>query len=339
MTDTANPSAAMPPKPSVIVTRKLPDAIETRMAELFQVSLNLTDTPFTKDQLKDAVAKADVLVPTVTDTIDEEVVGAAGPQLKLIANFGAGVDHLDINAIHQKGIRVSNTPGVLTNDTADLAMALLLAVPRRIFEGERILRDGRWTGWTPTFLMGGRLEGKRLGIIGLGRIGQAVARRAKAFGLSVHYHSRKPVPADMEEELGATYWADLDAMLGRVDFVSIHCPLTSKTHHLIDRDRLKAMQPHVVLINTARGGIVDETALAEFLSTGRIAGAGLDVFEEEPAINETLLTLDNVVLLPHMGSSTREARAAMGEKVLINIRTFIDGHSPPDRVLPRRTTA
>ncbi len=325
-------------RPKVVVTRKLPDSIETRMAELFDVDLNLTDTPMDAEALAAAVKRADVLVPTVTDNLDASIINQAGNQLKLIANFGAGVDHLDVIAAHNKGIKVSNTPGVLTDDTADLAMALLLSVPRRIFEGERILRDGRWTGWTPTFLMGSRLSGKRLGIVGLGRIGQAVAHRAKAFGLSIHYHSRKRAPDSVEEELGATYWQDLDAMLGRIDFLSIHCPLTPSTKHLIDRQRLKAMQPHAILVNTARGGIVDEKALADFLDSGRLAGAGLDVFEEEPAINETLLTLDNVVLLPHMGSSTREARIAMGEKVLINIRTFMDGHSPPDRVLPRRTT-
>jgi len=321
-------------RPKVIVTRKLPDSIETRMAELFDVTLNLKDKPFTQDQLKAAVAEADVLVPTVTDTIDADVIAAAGDKLKLIANFGAGVDHINIDAAQAKHIAVTNTPGVLTEDTADLTMALLLSVPRRLFEGEKILRAGEWTGWTPTFLMGHRIQGKRLGIIGMGRIGQAVARRAKAFNMSVHYHKRTRLPEQTEHELEATYWDDLDQMLTRMDFISINCPLTDETHRLLDRTRLKKLQPHAVIINTARGEIVDEESLADLIEVGRIAGAGLDVFEEEPQINPKLLELDNVVLLPHMGSATIEARVAMGEKVLINIRAFVDSHRPPDRVIP-----
>ncbi|WP_417450393.1 2-hydroxyacid dehydrogenase [Kordiimonas sp.] len=321
-------------RPKVIVTRKLPDNIETRMAELFDVTLNLGDKPLGKAALQKAVAEADVLVPTVTDDIDAEVIAAAGKKLKLIANFGAGVNHIDVAAAQEKGIAVTNTPGVLTEDTADLAMALILSVPRRLFEGEKILRSGEWTGWTPTFLMGRRIQGKRLGIIGMGRIGTAIARRAKAFNMAVHYHKRKRLPAEMERELEATYWDDLDEMLSRMDFVSINCPLTEDTHHLLDRTRLKKLQPHAVIINTARGEIIDEEALADLIEVGRIAGAGLDVFEQEPEINPKLLELDNVVLLPHMGSATVEARMAMGEKVLINIRTFVDGHRPPDRVLP-----
>lgn len=323
-----------PHKPKVIVTRKLPDSIETRMAELFDVQLNLTDTPFSEDQLIAAVQTADVLVPTVTDKISEKVISAAGPQLKLIANFGAGTNHIDMKAAVAAKIPVTNTPGVLTDDTADLALSLLLAVPRRIFEGEKILRDGNWTGWTPTFLMGHRVQGKRLGIVGMGRIGRAIAKRARAFNISVHYHNRTRLPHDVEHELEATYWEDLDQMLGRMDFVSINCPLTDQTHHLFDLERLKKMQPHAILINTARGEIVDEDALADMLAIRRLAGAGLDVFEQEPAINAKLLELDNVVLLPHMGSATLEGRAAMGEKVLINIQSFMDGHRPPDRVLP-----
>ncbi|MFC3050334.1 2-hydroxyacid dehydrogenase [Kordiimonas pumila] len=321
-------------RPKVVVTRKLPDSIETRMAELFNVTLNLADTPLTQDELKAAVAEADVLVPTVTDTIDSDVLAAAGKKLKLIANFGAGVDHIDLAAAHEKGITVTNTPGVLTEDTADLAMALILSVPRRLFEGEKILRSGDWTGWTPTFLMGHRIQGKRLGIIGMGRIGRAVARRAKAFNMSIHYHKRTRLPEQVEDEMEATYWEDLDQMLARMDFVSVNCPLTDETYKLLDRNRLKKLQPHAVIINTARGGIVDEEALADLIEVGRIAGAGLDVFEEEPTINPKLLELDNVVLLPHMGSATIEGRVAMGEKVLINIRTFVDKHRPPDRVLP-----
>jgi len=321
-------------RPKVIVTRKLPDSIVTRMAELFDVTLNLKDKPFTQDQLKAAIAEADVLVPTVTDNINADVIGAAGEKLKLIANFGAGVDHIDVEAAQAKNINVTNTPGVLTEDTADLTMALLLSVPRRLFEGEKILRAGEWTGWTPTFLMGHRIQGKRLGIIGMGRIGQAVARRAQAFNMSVHYHKRTRLPEQTEMDLEATYWDDLDEMLTRMDFISVNCPLTEDTHRLLNRDRLKKLQPHAVIINTARGEIVDEEALADLIEVGRIAGAGLDVFEEEPQINAKLLELENVVLLPHMGSATIEARVGMGEKVLINIRAFTDGHRPPDRVLP-----
>jgi len=321
-------------RPKVIVTRKLPDSIETRMAELFDVKLNLADTPMTADQLKAAVAEADVLVPTVTDDIDADVLAAAGEGLTLIANFGAGVDHIDLTAAKDRGIKVTNTPGVLTEDTADLTMALLLSVPRRLFEGEKILRAGEWTGWTPTFLMGHRIAGKRLGIIGMGRIGRAVARRARAFNMAVHYHNRTQLPQDVEAELEATYWEDLDQMLGRMDIVSVNCPLTEDTHRLLDRDRLKKLQPHAVIINTARGEIIDEEALADLIEVGRIAGAGLDVFEAEPTINPKLLALENVVLLPHMGSATIEGRMAMGEKVLINIQAYADGHRPPDRVLP-----
>lgn len=321
-------------RPKVIVTRKLPDPIETRMAELFDVTLNLADTPMDAAALKAAVADADVLVPTVTDDISAEIIAAAGKKLKLIANFGAGVNHIDLKAASGKGINVTNTPGVLTEDTADLTMALLLSVPRRLFEGEKILRAGEWTGWTPTFLMGHRIQGKRLGIIGMGRIGRAVARRARAFNMAVHYHNRSQLPAEVESELEATYWEDLDQMLTRMDFVSVNCPLTADTHRLLDRTRLKKLQPHAVIINTARGEIIDEEALADLIEVGRIAGAGLDVFEAEPEINPKLLSLDNVVLLPHMGSATVEARTAMGEKVLINIQAFTDGHRSPDRVLP-----
>ena len=316
------------------MTRKLPDPIETRMAELFDVNLNLSDTPMDEEALKAAIAEADVLVPTVTDDINADVIAAAGENMKLIANFGAGVNHIDVKAAAGAGIAVTNTPGVLTEDTADLTMALLLSVPRRLFEGEKILRAGEWSGWTPTFLMGHRIQGKRLGIIGMGRIGRAVARRAKAFNMAVHYHNRSQLPAEVEEELEATYWADLDEMLSRMDFVSVNCPLTADTHHLLDRERMKKLQPHAVIINTARGEIIDETALADLLEVGRIAGAGLDVFEAEPEINSKLLELENVVLLPHMGSATVEARTGMGEKVLINIQAFTDGHRPPDRVLP-----
>ncbi len=320
-------------KPLVIVTRKLPDAIETRMMELFRVELNVDDAPLTQEQLSDAVKRADVLVPTVTDRIDGRILAHAGSQLRLIANFGTGVDHIDLAAARQRGITVTNTPGVLTEDTADMTMALILAVPRRLTEGERLLRSGKWEGWSPTWMLGHRIWGKRLGIIGMGRIGQAVARRAKAFGLSIHYHNRHRVAAEVEEELEATYWESLDQMLARMDIISINCPHTPATYHLLSARRLQLLQPRCYIINTARGEVVDENALVRLLEQEKIAGAGLDVFEQEPAINPKLMAMDNVVLLPHMGSATLEGRLDMGEKVLINIKTFVDGHTPPDRVL------
>jgi len=322
-------------KPKVIVTRKLPDPVETRMRELFDAELNVDDVPFTRARLADALARADVLAPTITDKIDAELIAGAGEKLKLIANFGVGVDHIDIPAALAKGIAVTNTPGVLTEDTADLTMALIMAVARRILEGAQAVQAGTFTGWTPTWMMGRRVTGKRLGIIGMGRIGQAVARRAKAFGLQIHYHNRKPVPSRIAEELEATYWESLDQMLARVDIVSVHSPHTPATYHLLSARRLKLLQPHAIVINTARGEIIDEQALADLLAQGKIAGAGLDVFEFEPTINAKLLKLPNAVLLPHMGSATLEGRIDMGEKVIINIRTWMDGHKPPDRVLPQ----
>jgi lactate dehydrogenase-like 2-hydroxyacid dehydrogenase len=321
-------------KPKVIVTRKLPDPVETRMRELFDTELNLTDAGMTRAQLSDAVARAEVLAPTITDKIDATLLERAGPQLKLIANFGAGVDHIDVAAANARGITVTNTPGVLTEDTADLTMALIMAVARRIVEGANVAQAGGFAGWTPTWMMGHRITGKRLGIIGMGRIGQAVARRARAFGLQIHYHNRKAVSPRIAEELEATYWESLDQMLGRTDIVTVHSPHTPATYHLLSARRLKLLQPHAILINTARGEIIDETALAELLRTGAIAGAGLDVFEFEPKINPKLLGLPNAVLLPHLGSATIEGRIDMGEKVIINIRTWMDGHKPPDRVIP-----
>ncbi|WP_297691354.1 D-glycerate dehydrogenase [Phenylobacterium sp.] len=322
-------------KPKVIVTRKLPDPVETRMRELFDAELNVDDVPFTRARLADALARADVLAPTITDKIDAELIAGAGEKLKLIANFGVGVDHIDIPAALAKGIAVTNTPGVLTEDTADLTMALIMAVARRILEGAQAVQAGTFTGWTPTWMMGRRVTGKRLGIIGMGRIGQAVARRAKAFGLQIHYHNRKPVSSRIAEELEATYWESLDQMLARVDIVSVHSPHTPATYHLLSARRLKLLQPHAIVINTARGEIIDEQALADLLAQGKIAGAGLDVFEFEPTINAKLLKLPNAVLLPHMGSATLEGRIDMGEKVIINIRTWMDGHKPPDRILPQ----
>ncbi len=320
-------------RPFVIVTRKLSDPIETRMMELFACRLNLDDTPLSKPELIAAVERADVLVPTVTDRIDAEVLEAAGPSLKLIASFGTGVDHVDLAAAQRRGIIVTNTPGVLTEDTADMTMALILAVSRRLAEGERLIRSGGWTGWGPTSMLGHRIWGKRLGIVGMGRIGMALARRAKGFGLSVHYHNRRPVPEEIESSLEATYWESLDQMLAHMDIVSVNCPHTPATYHLLSARRLRLLQPQAILVNTARGEIVDEEELLRLLETRAIAGAGLDVFEHEPAIDPRLPALDNVVLLPHMGSATIEGRLAMGEKVIINIKTFTDGHRPPDRVL------
>jgi len=320
-------------KPTVVVTRRLPEAVETRMMELFETRLNRDDIPMSPAELAEAVRTADVLVPTVTDRIDRAVIEAAGPQLKLIASFSTGVDHIDLAAAQEKGITVTNTPGVLTEDTADMTMALILAVPRRLIEGERAVREGTCTGWSPTWMLGHRISGKRLGIIGMGRIGRAVARRAAGFGLSVHYHNRRRVHPDVEAELQATYWDSLDQMLAHMDIISVNCPHTPATYHLLSARRLRLLKPDAYIVNTSRGEVIDEDTLAEMLRTRAIAGAGLDVFEHEPSVNPKLLRLDNVVLMPHMGSATIEGRQAMGEKVIINIRTFADGHKPPDRVL------
>src|SRR6266446_1862942 len=320
-------------KPIIVVTRKLPDRVETRMRELFDAQLNLDDKPMNQADLAEAMKAAHVLVPTITDRIDAAVIGKAGDQLKLIANFGTGVDNIDVKAAHARGIIVTNTPGVLTEDTADMTMALILAVSRRLAEGERLIRSGGWTGWGPTWMVGHRIWGKRLGILGMGRIGMALARRAKGFGLSVHYHNRRPVPEDVETALDATYWESLDQMLAHMDIVSVNCPHTPATYHLLSARRLRLMQPQAILVNTARGEIVDEEELTRLLEMRAIAGAGLDVFEHEPAVDPRLRALDNVVLLPHMGSATIEGRIAMGEKVIINIKTFADGHRPPDRVI------
>jgi glyoxylate reductase len=321
-------------KPLVIVTRKLPDAIETRMRELFDTRLNVDDTPMSQADLVEAMQKADVLVPTVTDRIDSKIIVRAGPNLKLIANFGTGVDNIDVKTALEKGIAVTNTPGVLTEDTADMTMALILAVPRRLVEGVKELEEDHFKGWSPSWMLGHRIFGKRLGIVGMGRIGQAVAKRAKAFGLQIHYHNRKPVHADIERELEATYWESLDQMLARMDIVSVNCPHTPATYHLLSARRLKLMKPSAYIVNTARGEVIDENTLARMLEAGQLSGAGLDVFEHEPAVNPKLLKLKNVVLLPHMGSATMEGRIDMGEKVIINIKTFADGHKPPDRVIP-----
>lgn len=318
----------------VVLTRRLPDAVETRMRELFDAELNLKDIPFDRAALEAAVQRADVLVPTITDEIDASLIAGAGDQLKMIANFGAGVDHIDIDAAVARQIIVTNTPGVLTEDTADLGMALILAVSRRIVEGAQVVAEGRFEGWTPTWMCGRKLWGKRLGIVGMGRIGQALARRARAFGLQVHYHNRKPVSPRIEEELGATYWDDLDQMLSRMDLISLNCPATRDTHHLLSAERLARLQPHAILVNTARGELIDEAALSDAVARRGIAGVGLDVYENEPAIHPGLLGHPNVVLLPHLGSATLEARQDMGDRVIANVMTFQNGHRPPDRVIP-----
>ncbi len=319
---------------SVVVTRRLPEVVETRMRELFDVTLNETDTPMTRDALVAAMQGADVIVPTVTDAIDARLLAQAGDRLKLIANYGAGVDHIDIHTARQRGILVCNTPGVVTDDTADMTLALILAVTRRIPEGLALMQSGDWRGWAPTAMLGGRIAGRRLGILGMGRIGQAVARRARAFGMTVHYHNRKRLRPEIEAALEATWWESLDQMVSRVDILSINCPHTPATFHLMNARRLKLMKPTAVIVNTSRGEVIDENALTRMVRAGEIAGAGLDVFERGAEINPRLRELPNVVLLPHMGSATVEGRIEMGEKVLINIKTFDDGHRPPDLVVP-----
>ena len=320
-------------KPVVIVTRKLPEATEARMQELFDTRLNEDDAPMSNADLLAAMQSADVLVPTVTDYISADLIAQAGERLKLIANYGNGVDNIDLPAARERGISVTNTPGVLTEDTADMTMALLLAVPRRISEGARLLHSGDWKGWSPTLLPGRRIWGKQLGIVGMGRIGTALARRARGFGLEIHYHNRRPVHPDVEDELEATYWESLDQMLSRMDIISVNCPRTPATFHLLSRRRLELIQPHAYLVNTSRGEVIDERALGDLIDAGKIAGAGLDVFEHEPAVDPRLLASDNVLLLPHLSSATVEGRHEMGEKVIVNIRAFVDGHKPPDRVL------
>jgi glyoxylate reductase len=318
----------------VVVTRRLPPPVEARMRELFDVALNGDDHAFTAEELGRALAEAEVLVPTITDRIDAKLLAQAGPKLRLIANYGAGFDHIDVATALQRGIMVSNTPGVLAEDTADMAMALILAVPRRLPEGAVLMQRGDWEGWSPTALMGHRIAGKNLGILGLGRIGRAIARRAKTFGLVVHYHNRRRLHPDIEEELGATWWESLDQMLARIDILSINVPHTPSTFHLMNARRLKLMKPTAYIVNTARGEVIDENALTRMLRAGELAGAGLDVYEHGHDINPRLRDLPNVLLLPHMGSATYEGRLEMGEKVIINIKTFADGHRPPDQVVP-----
>ncbi|MBO9464126.1 D-glycerate dehydrogenase [Tropicibacter sp. R15_0] len=319
---------------SVVVTRRLPEVVETRLKELFDVTLRDSDTPMTREELVAAVQEADVLVPTVTDTIDAGLIGQAGPQLKLIANFGAGFDHIDVATARSRGILVSNTPGVVTEDTADMVLALMLGVTRRIQEGLAVMQAGEWQGWAPTAFLGGRLGGRRLGILGMGRIGQAVARRAAAFGMQIHYHNRHRLRPETEDALQATYWDSLDQMVARMDVLSVNCPSTPSTYHLLNARRLKLLKPSAVIVNTSRGEVIDENALTRMLKAGDIAGAGLDVYEHGIKGNPDLRNMPNVVMLPHMGSATEEGRVEMGEKVIINVKTFADGHRPPDQVIP-----
>lgn len=315
------------------VTRKLPDAVEARLSALFDTILNPNDAPLSRAQIVDLARNVDVLAPTLGDDLSAEFFKDAGDRLKLVANFGAGVDHIDVAAANARGITVTNTPSVLAEDAADMAMALILAVPRRLVEGVKALEEGAFTGWSPTWMLGRRVRGKKLGIIGLGRVGEAIARRARAFGLSIHYYNRKPINPHIEEELEATYWPSLEDMLGRMDIVSVNCPSTPQTFHLLSRQRLALMQPHAYVVNISRGEIIDEEALADAIVAGKLAGAGLDVFEKEPRPNARLTAAPNVVLLPHMASATIESRIEMGERVIINIKMFADGHKPPDRII------
>ncbi len=319
---------------SVVVTRRLPEPVENRLSELFEVTLRETDEPMSRLELTKAVKEADILVPTLSDRIDAGLIAQAGDTLKLIANYGAGVDHIDVQTARQHGILVSNTPGVSADDTADMALALILGVTRRIPEGLALMQSGDWEGWSPRALLGGRVAGRRLGILGMGRIGQAVARRAAAFGMQIHYHNRKRLRPEIEGDLHATYWESLDQMVARMDVISVNCPHTPSTFHLMNARRLKLMKPDAVIVNTSRGEVIDENALTRMLRAGEIAGAGLDVYENGAEVNPRLRELKNVVLLPHMGSATVEGRIEMGEKVILNIKTFDDGHRPPDLIVP-----
>ncbi|TCS65953.1 glyoxylate reductase [Primorskyibacter sedentarius] len=319
---------------SVVVTRRLPEVVETRLTELFDVRLRDDDTPMTRAEIVAAVKEADVLVPTLSDTIDASLIAQAGERLRLIANYGAGFDHIDVETARQRGILVSNTPGVVTEDTADIVLSLILAVTRRLPEGLGAMQSGDWSGWAPTAFLGGRLGGRRLGILGMGRIGMAVARRARAFGMQIHYHNRRRLRPEVEEQVEATWWESLDQMVARMDIISVNCPHTPSTFHLLNSRRLKLLKPSAVVVNTSRGEVIDEAALTRILKAGEIAGAGLDVYEQGSQLNPELRNQPNVVLLPHMGSATEEGRVEMGEKVIINIKTFADGHRPPDQVVP-----
>jgi len=320
-------------RPRVHVTRHLLPSIEARMAELFDVELNEVDRPLSREEIIEAMRTSDVLVPTVTDRIDAEMIDAAGDRLGMIANFGAGTEHIDLAAARARKIIVTNTPGVFTDDTADLTMMLILSVPRRLGEGSRLVRDGKWTGWTPTAMLGRCIGGKRLAIIGMGRIGQAVAHRARAFGMEVVYHNRHRLPPSIENMFGVSYEPDLDRLIAEADILSLHCPAGAGTHHILNAARLASMKSEAYVVNTARGDLIDEEALIDTLQNGRLAGAGLDVFAQEPRVDARLIALPNVITLPHLGSATIEGREHAGEKIIANIRFWVDGHRPPDQVL------
>lgn len=332
VTDT-KPPRQIEGKPKVHVTRHLLPEVEARMSELFDVTLNTEDRPLSRNELVAAMRESDVIVPTVTDRIDAGMLEEAGDRLGLIANFGAGIEHIDLAAARARKVIVTNTPGVFTDDTADLAMMLILSVPRRLGEGSRLVRDGKWTGWSPTSMLGRCIGGKKLGIVGMGRIGQAVAHRARAFGLEIVYHNRNRLPPAIENMFGARYEADLDRLFAEADIISLHAPAGSGTHHMVNAERIATMKPGSYLINTARGNLIDEDALIEALKSGQIAGAGLDVFANEPKVDPRLIALPNVITLPHLGSATVEGRAHAGEKVIANIRFWVDGHRPPDQVI------
>ena len=325
-------------KPKILVTRRLPETIEARMATLFETDVNETDQTLHPEDILLGIEGKDVLVSTITDRIDAGLIARLPPSVRLIAQFGNGVDNIDLEAAWAAGLTVTNTPSVLTEDTADMAMALMLALPRRLVEGSQLLlRDRRWGGWSPTSMLGNRLRGMALGIVGMGRIGTAVAQRARAFGLSIHYFSRNRRPPGVEEPLGATYWPELDAMIEAVDIVSLHTPLTRDTANILSAERLDRMKPGAYVVNVSRPELVDEVALIERIEAGRLAGAALDVFDNRQGINPRLLALaeaNQVVLTGHMASATLEARIEMGETVIVNIRTFMDGHQPPHRILP-----
>lgn len=321
-------------KPKVVVTRRLPATVENRMKELFDVELNKNDIPMSAKELAIAMGKADILVPTISDTIDSKLLARAGENLRLIASYGAGFDHIDVQTARQRGILVSNTPGVLTDDTADMTLALMLGVMRRFQEGASLIQKKSWDGWSPSAMLGTRLGGKRLGILGMGRIGSAVASRAKAFGMEINYHNRKKLHPALEAPSDAIFWENFESMLKEIDVLSINCPHTPSTFHMINGGRLSLMKESAFIVNTSRGEVIDENALARALKNKKLAGAALDVFEARKEVNPQLRNLPNVMLLPHMGSATDEARIEMGEKVIINIKTFIDGHRPPDQVVP-----
>ncbi len=320
--------------PSLVITRKLPKVVEDRMVELFMnVKLNVDDTPYSRESLQNVLETCDILVPTLTDKLDAELLSNPRNAVKLIANFGNGTDHIDIKSARDAGIVVTNTPNVLTSDTADIAMALIISIPRRLVEGTRRVAKDQFSEWKPTHMLGSRLLGKSLGIIGMGRIGIAVAQRAYSFGMKIHYHNRRRLEKNIEDVVEATFWGSLDEMLSEMDIISIHCPHNQDTHHLLSRRRMKILKPSAYVVNVSRAGIIDESELIRNLEAGKIAGAGLDVFEHYPSVNKKLQKLKNVILLPHMGSATLESRIEMGEKVIINIKTFVDGHRPPDRVI------